>query len=67
MDDFSSDSIVNVYDLPPSPTNYIKPGKRPMSSTSPTIIVNEHGDVEMMTGAAGGSKIISSIAQVRKH
>ena len=39
MDDFSSPNVTNAFDLPPSPNNYIKAGKRPMSSMVPTIVV----------------------------
>lgn len=67
MDDFSS-SYSNSYDLPPSPANYIKPGKRPMSSMCPSIILDKDGNVRLVIGAAGGSKITSSVAQVTiKH
>ncbi|KAI1722382.1 gamma-glutamyltranspeptidase domain-containing protein [Ditylenchus destructor] len=65
MDDFSSPNRSNGFGLPPSPQNYIMPNKRPMSSMSPTIVYNENsGDVKMVIGAAGGSKIIATVAKV---
>lgn len=67
MDDFSTPGITNAYGLEASPMNYIAPGKRPMSSMCPTIIINGDGDVEMIIGAAGGSKITTSVASVNKH
>jgi gamma-glutamyltranspeptidase / glutathione hydrolase / leukotriene-C4 hydrolase len=62
MDDFSIPGTVNAYGLPSSPANYIVPGKRPLSSMTPTIVVDRKGDVQMVIGGAGGSKITTSVA-----
>lgn len=62
MDDFSTPGLKNVYGIPPSEANFIAPGKRPVSSMTPTIIVNPDGQVNMVIGAAGGSKITASVA-----
>lgn len=64
MDDFSTPGKVNVYGIPASPSNYIKPGKRPMSSTCPSIVLDKHGHVQLLVGGAGGSRITTSVAQV---
>ena len=48
--------------------NLLKPGKRPRSSMTPAIIVNKSsGKVKLVTGAAGGSKITTAIAQVKAN
>lgn len=64
MDDFSTPGQTNAFGYPPSPANYIVPGKRPLSSMSPSIVTDRNGDVKIVTGAAGGSRIISATATV---
>lgn len=64
MDDFSTPGKSNSYGVPASPANFIEPGKRPLSSMCPIVIVDEHGDVRMLIGGAGGIKITSSVAFV---
>lgn len=65
MDDFSTPNLVNYYNISPSPVNFIKPGKQPMSSMTPTIIINDNrGSVDMIIGSAGGSKITTIVAYV---
>ena len=50
---------------PTSPTdpNTVEPGKRPRSSMSPTIVLDD-GDVRFVVGSPGGSMIITTVAQV---
>lgn len=40
MDDFSISNMTNKFGYVPSPSNFIEPKKRPMSSMSPIIIYN---------------------------
>lgn len=63
MDDFSyPQRAVNYFGLQETPTNYPEPGKRALSSMSPIIVVDKTGNVKLVIGAAGGSKIISALA-----
>lgn len=64
MDDFSSPGLKNYFGLPGSPPNYIRPRKRALSSMSPTIVVGSDGNVKLVIGAAGGTKITTAVAMV---
>lgn len=60
MDDFSAKpGVPNVYGLIGNEKNAIEPGKRPLSSMSPTFI--ENGDEVVVLGTPGGSRIISMV------
>ena len=63
MDDFSAKpGVPNTYGVVGDRANEIQPGKRPLSSMSPTIIVND-GQVVLVIGTPGGSTIFTSVFQ----
>ncbi|KAG7449552.1 gamma-glutamyltranspeptidase [Guyanagaster necrorhizus] len=64
MDDFSVPGTPNGFGLWPSPYNYPEPGKRPLSSTTPTIIENADGSFYLSIGGSGGSRIFPAVFQV---
>ncbi len=62
MDDFASvPGTANGYGLVQGEANAIAPGKRMLSSMSPTIVTGADGKVMLVTGAAGGPTIITSV------
>ncbi|CAN3364412.1 glutathione hydrolase proenzyme [Diutina catenulata] len=63
MDDFSMPKTSNAFNLTPSIYNFIRSHKRPLSSTTPTIIATVDGRPEMVIGAAGGSRIPTAVLQ----
>ena len=67
MNDFSIPGSSNAFGFIPSPSNYIRPGKRPQSSISPTIAEFPNGTLYYVIGAAGGSRIITSTIQNLIH
>ncbi|MFT7519309.1 MAG: gamma-glutamyltranspeptidase/glutathione hydrolase [Kiritimatiellia bacterium] len=65
MDDFSAaPGTPNAFGLVGSEANAIVAGKRPLSSMTPTVVLDDQGQVAMSIGASGGSTIISSTLQV---
>ncbi|KAH0603408.1 uncharacterized protein H6S33_007730 [Morchella sextelata] len=61
MDDFSIPGRRNAYNLEPSVYNYIQPYKRPLSSTAPTVVVEGDGNVGLVIGGSGGSRIVTGV------
>jgi gamma-glutamyltranspeptidase/glutathione hydrolase len=55
MDDFSSN---------PESVNAPEPGKRPLSSMTPTIVLDKKGDPFMALGSPGATRIILAVAQI---
>jgi len=61
MDDFTAHpGSPNLFGLMQSETNTIAPGKRPLSSMTPTIILRD-GQLSFVTGSPGGPTIISAV------
>lgn len=64
MDDFTADpGQRNAYGLVQSQHNAVAPGKKPLSSMTPTIVL-KRGEPFMALGASGGPRIISSVLNV---
>ncbi len=64
MDDFAAKpGTPNMFGLVQGEANAIAPGKRPLSSMTPTIVVKD-GKLFMTAGAPGGSRISTAVAQV---
>ncbi len=55
MDDFSTSA---------ESVNKIEPGKKPLSSMSPTVVLKEDGSPFLVLGTPGGARIFASIAQI---
>jgi gamma-glutamyltranspeptidase/glutathione hydrolase len=63
MDDFSvKPGVPNAYGVVGNAANEIQPGKRMLSSMSPTILLRD-GEVELVIGTPGGSTIFTSVFQ----
>jgi len=63
MDDFSAKpGVPNAYGLIGGEANAIQPGKRPLSSMSPTLVLKD-GKPWLVTGSPGGARIITTTLQ----
>src|SRR6185295_15346144 len=61
VDDFTVKAgVPNLYGLVQGEANAIAPGKRPLSSMSPTIVLKD-GKVVLVLGTPGGSRIITTV------
>ena len=64
LDDFSAKpGVPNAYGLIGGAANAVAPGKRPLSSMSPTIVLKD-GKPFLVTGSPGGSRIITTVLQI---
>jgi gamma-glutamyltranspeptidase/glutathione hydrolase len=64
MDDFAAKAgAANMFGLVQGEGNTIRPGKRPLSAMTPTIILRD-GKLFMTVGAPGGSRIITAVTEV---
>jgi gamma-glutamyltranspeptidase / glutathione hydrolase len=64
MDDFAAkQGVPNLYGLVQGPANAIGPGKRPLSSMTPTIVLKD-GKLFLVLGSPGGARIITTVANI---
>ncbi len=64
MDDFASKpGAPNMFGLVQGPANAVGPGKRPLSSMTPAMVLKD-GRLVMVLGSPGGSRIISTVANI---
>jgi gamma-glutamyltranspeptidase/glutathione hydrolase len=68
MDDFDrAPGVANAYGLVGAGPNGIAPGKVPLSSMAPTLVFAPDGRLELVIGAAGGSRIPTAVVQAIVH
>ena len=68
MDDFTTKAgVPDQYGLVTGAANAIEPGKRMLSSMTPTLMFDAEGSAVLVTGASGGSHIISAVFQQISH
>ena len=59
LTDFSFSPTKSRFPVP----NRVEPGKRPRSAMSPTMVFDKEGNLEVVVGSPGGSRIVSYVAQ----
>lgn len=59
LTDFSFSPTKDRFPVP----NRVEPGKRPRSAMSPTMVFDNEGNLELVVGSPGGSRIVSYVAQ----
>jgi gamma-glutamyltranspeptidase / glutathione hydrolase len=65
IDDFAlAPGTPNAYGLVGNAANALVPGKRPLSSMAPTVLLRDDGSLELVLGSPGGPRIISALFQV---
>jgi gamma-glutamyltranspeptidase / glutathione hydrolase len=65
MDDFATvPGTANGFGLVQAEPNAIAPGKRMLSSMSPTVVTASDGKLELVLGAAGGPAIITTVFEI---
>ena len=65
--DFSIPNVSNAFGYYPSPANYARPHKRPLSSIAPIMVEHANGTLYAILGASGGSRIITATLQNVLH
>jgi len=64
MDDFAAKpGVPNAFGLVGDDANAVGPGKRPLSSMTPTLVFKD-GQLALVTGSPGGSRIITTVLQI---
>jgi gamma-glutamyltranspeptidase/glutathione hydrolase len=68
MDDFdAAPGVANVFGAVGTGANLPGPGKKPLSSMAPTLVLDEQGRPWLAVGSPGGTAIPSAVAQVISH
>lgn len=64
MDDFAAKpGVPNAFGMVGGDANAVGPGKRPLSSMTPTLVFKD-GQLVLVTGSPGGSRIITTVLQI---